>query len=295
MKDLIFSLLKVLVKLKLVTPYGIAYIKFMYKMHKVPHFKNPRDLNEKINYLKFYGDTTMWPMLSDKYKVREYIESLGLGHTLVKLYGKWKDARNIDWDALPDQFILKCNNGTGDVYICKDKNSIDKEKITHYFNRMLKRDFGEVAGEPHYTKIKPYIIAEELLDSTTQPCNSSSLVDYKIWCFNGEPFHIWCFYDRQKNHALEALFDLEWNPHPQYFKWDEHYAQPKETLPKPKCLNEMLEIAKKLSKGFPEVRVDLYEVNGRVYFGELTFSSNGGYDNGLTQEYSNMLGDLIKL
>lgn len=295
MKKLIISIVELLANWHLLTPIRVAQLRYLYIMRKWPHFKHPRDLNEKINYLKFYGDTSRWPMLTDKYAVREYIKSVGLGDILVKLYGKWDSVDDIDWNLLPDQFVMKCNNGSGDVLICKDKSKIDIEATKKYFDKMLHRKFGVASGEPHYALIKPCIIAEELLDSTMQSCISSSLIDYKIWCFNGNPHSICCYYNRNHYHADSGIYDLNWQYHSEYLIFTEHYKESKQKLPKPVCLEKMIEIAHKLSVGFPILRVDLYEVNGKIYFGELTFTSQSGCMDYFSQQFLRETGKLIKL
>ena len=295
MKKMIIPVVELLAHWRVLTPKCVARLRYLYIMHKWPHFKHPRDLNEKINYLKFYGDTSRWAELTDKYAVRQYIESIGLGDILVKLYGKWDSVDDIDWNALPDRFVMKCNNGSGDVLICKDKQKLDIEETKRYFNKMLHRKFGVASGEPHYAKIKPCIIAEELLDSSTQPCGSTSIVDYKIWCFNGEPHSFLCCYNRKQYHANVGMYDLDWQYHPEYSVFTEHYKESSQTLPRPICLEMMLETSRKLSDGFPVVRVDLYEVDGHVYFGELTFTSQSGCMNYFSKQYLDETGKLIKL
>ena len=276
MKKLIIPIVELLANCHVLTPIRVAKLRYMYIMHKWPHFEHPTDLNEKINYLKFYGDTSKWPMLTDKYAVRKYIESIGLGDILVKLYGKWDSVEDINWDVLPNKFVMKCNNGSGDVLICKDKSKLD-------------------IAEPQYALIKPCIIAEELLDSSTQPCGSSSLVDYKIWCFNGKPHSVWCCYNRKQYYANVGVYDLNWQYHPECSVFTKHYKESSKLLPKPVNFGRMLEIAQRLSKGFPVLRVDLYNVNGHVYFGELTFTSQSGCMNFYSQQYLDETGSIIKL
>ena len=295
MKKLIIPIVELLANCHILTPMRVAKLRYLYIMHKWPHFEHPRDLNEKINYLKFYGDTSRWPMLTDKYAVRQYIEGIGLGEILVKLYGKWDSVEEIDWKALPNQFVMKCNNGSGDVLICKDKSKLDIETTKRYFNKMLHRKFGVASGEPHYALIEPCIIAEELLDSSTQPCGSTSLLDYKIWCFNGEPHSVWCCYNRKQYYANVGLYDLDWCYHPEYSVFTKHYKESNQVLPKPASLEQMLEVSRKLSKGFPILRVDLYEVNGHIYFGELTFTSQSGCMNYFSQQYLDVAGALIRI
>ena len=179
-KIIILSIVNFLCKFHLLSPIQVARLKYYYKFHRMPNFEHPTDLNEKINWMKFYGDTSKWADLADKYKVREYIESKGLADTLVKLYGRWDNANDIDWDKLPKQFVLKVNNGCGDVLICKDKSKLDISSVVKKYNQLVSMKYGAVTGEPHYAKIKPCIIAEELLDVSKQSIPSTSLIDYKV-------------------------------------------------------------------------------------------------------------------
>ena len=294
-KKIIIAIIELLCRLRLLKPIQVARLKYYYKFHRKPDFEHPRDLNEKINWLKFYGDTSKWADLADKYKVRDYVESLGLGDTLVKLYGKWDDANEIDWDSLPDKFVMKVNNGCGDVLICNDKTKLDKKAAVETYNNLVHSKYGDVSGEPHYAKITPCIIAEELLDITKQPIQSSSLIDYKVWCLNGKPFCIWCAWNRKGHSADVGIYDTEWHYHPEWSVFSQTFKEGDTRLPKPQNLNKMLDVASKLSTGFPILRVDLYEVDGKVYFGELTFTSLGGFMDYLTSEILQKMGAIVKL
>ncbi len=294
-RSIIWGIIGFLARIRVVDPVGIAKLKYLEMLHKWPDFKRPRDLNEKINWLKFNSDTSLWVRLADKYAVREYVAGKGLGDHLVKLYGKWDEAAGIDWDSLPSRFIMKTNNGSGDVVICKDKSLLDIPSVSKRLSGLLEKDYGALTGEPHYGLIKPCIIAEELLDISTQPCGSSSLVDYKVWCFDGKPYYIWACYDRTPASVKVNIYDLDWNVHPEYTVVTSHYRDGHGLVPKPGCLQEILRIASILSEGFPEVRIDLYEVDGKVYFGEMTFTSVGGFMNCYSQEFLNLLGDLTVL
>ncbi|MDO5446559.1 MAG: ATP-grasp fold amidoligase family protein, partial [Prevotellaceae bacterium] len=138
------------------------YIEVLYKryFHKSIDWKHPRNVDEKINWLKLYSDTSKWTELADKYKVREYVAQQGFGDMLVKLYGKWDKADNIEWEKLPERFVMKANNGSGDILICQDKSKIDTKFHVKKFNSVLKMKFGYLKVEPHYNKIPPCIIAE---------------------------------------------------------------------------------------------------------------------------------------
>ena len=294
-KEIILAIVNFLSKIHLLKPIQVARLKHYYKFRKFPDYEHPTDINEKMNWIKFYGDTTTWVDLADKYKVREYVASKGLSDILVKLYGKWDSVDSIDWDSLPNQFIMKMNNGSGDVIICEDKRYFNIGEAKMKIAKLFDIEYGITTGEPHYALIKPCIIAEELLNTSTQPIKTSSLIDYKIWCFNGKPAYIWTCYNRTHEGTDVATFDLDWNYHPEYSVFTHHYREGKEIIPKPKCLDKMLECASKLSSRIPVLRCDLYEVGGKVYFGEMTFTSLGGFMDFYTNDFLCKIGNMIDL
>lgn len=258
-------------------------------------WKNPKTVDEKIQWLKFYGDSSQWSRLADKYAVREYVKEKGLEHILIPLYSKWENAEDINWNTLPNQFVMKTNHGSGDALICKDKKTLNTSYWTKFFNDQLKLKFGITMGEPHYDKIKPCIIAEQYLDSSKQETKSSSPVDYKIWCFDGKPAYIWACHNRTKHSCVVGVYDLDWNFLPEYSVSQEHYILSKEPIPRPAHLKEMLEYATILTKGFPVVRMDMYEVDNKVYFGEMTFTPASGSNTFYTEEFLNILGSLCSI
>ena len=295
MKAIILFFVGLLAKMRILTPMRVAKLKFWYKMHRWPDFKHPKDVNEKINWMKFYSDTSLWPTLADKYAVRAYVSQRVGGAVLIPLIGKWDSVDDIDWDALPQQFVMKCNNGSGDVVVCKDKHKLDVEETKAHFRKCLHEQLSVLSGEPHYAKIKPCIIAEELLDASTQPCHSTSMVDYKIWVFDGKPMFTMCIWNREKYHGNVALYDMDWQFHPEWSVWTSHYMKPTEQMPKPGCFDRLMEVAGKLGKGQPAARVDLYVVDDKVYFGEITMTSQGGYMDYFTQDFLDMMGRLTVL
>lgn len=301
-KLILFRIIEIFFKIeKKVAIKGLAYslikweIERNYKffMHKRINLDNPKDLNEKINWLKLHSDYQLWSDLADKYKVRDYIKSKGLNDILIPLYGVWNNANEIDFSKLPESFVLKTNHGSGDVEIVRDKESVNFGHIVNKLNKFLQMPYGISSGEPHYLFIKPKIVAEALLIPAEN--YSSSLVDYKIWCFNGKPHHIWACYNRTKSEVKVETRDLEWNHHPEYSVFNHHYVDGGGRIPKPKNLERMLEIARILSEGFKEVRVDLYNQEGKIYFGEMTFTGNGGYMDFYTNEFLLEMGELIDL
>ena len=251
-------------------------------------WNHPQDINEKIQWLICYGDTSKWPLLADKYKVRDYIKEKGYENLLPILYGVWNDANDIDFSKLPEKFILKCNHDSG-TYFIVNKKGYNKDEIVSELNKALKRKFGYDHCEPHYNKIKPLIVAEELLEDHNKSL-STSLIDYKVWCFDGKPYSIWVCRNRDHNGTDTSLFDLEWHYHPENSVFTSYFRDGGGEIPKPVILDEMLTAAANLSKGFPEVRMDFYIVNGKLYFGEMTFTSSTGKMDFYTKDYLNKLG-----
>lgn len=271
--------------------YFAVYKKFANLIH-------PRDLNEKILYIKLYTDTSKWPDLVDKYKVREYIQSKGLEDILVKLYGVWYSADEFlrDFDSLPESFILKVNNGEGKGtnQIVKNKTEASKNELAKLVDSWLSRkNIGALVAEPQYDAIQPCVIAEQLLPLEL---GHHSLTDYKVWCFEGKPYSIWVCNDRNEdgNSAHVLTYDTEWNSHPEYSIFTSDYLQG-EPIPKPDNLDKMLSIAQILSSDFPELRVDLYNIEGKIFFGELTFTSQGGINSFYTQDFLDKAGALFEV
>lgn len=294
-RNIILFIVDALVKFHILTPIRVAKLKFYYKCHKWPDFKNPKDLNEKINWMKFFGDTRMWHIYADKYRVRKYVENMGLKDILIPLLGKWDSVDDIEWEKLPNQFVMKCNNGSGDVIVCKDKRNLDLEATKLHFRKMLHEKLSVLSGEPHYGKIKPCIIAEQLLDASTQPCNSSSLVDYKIWVIDGKPMCTFVAWNRKQFHANVAVYDMNWKFHPEWSVWTTHYTMPDMHIPKPACFDRLMQVASILGHGLPVARIDLYVVEDKVYFGEITMTSQGGYMDYFTQDFLDKMGNQIKI
>lgn len=256
------------------------------------NWQKPQTLNEKINWQKIYSDTTQWSRLADKYLVRDYVKERIGEDKLVKLYGVWEKAEDIDFDKLPAQFVLKTNHGAGTILPVTDKTMLNIPATIVKLNEWLHLRFGYRTFEPHYLKIKPLLIAEELLINDSG--FSSSLVDYKVYCFDGKPFCILVCSDRTiGEQAHFTYYDLNWNRMPDVLidKLKPFQAN----VPKPKHLDLLLDCAEKLAKGHPQVRVDFYIVKDKIYFGEMTFTSEGGYDGDVTREFCTEMGSHITL
>ena len=263
-------------------------------LRKYGHFidkDNLKDINEKINWLICFGDTSKWADLADKVKVREYIRAKGYPELLTKIYGTWQDANNIDYDSLPNKFVLKCNHDSGSYHIIDKSKGFNKELINKDLNEHMKIKYGYERGEMYYNSIKPCIVAEEFLENPGGYF-SKTLVDYKVWCFNGVPHGICVYYDRTHESVSMQVYDTDWKLRNDAIKYNAHYLKGDLVVPKPHNFEKMLEVASNLSKGFPEVRVDFYNVNDRLLFGEMTFATSCGHIDHYTDNFLKELGDL---
>ena len=265
------------------------YNRFMKKRGGV-NWDNPKDLIEKIYWLQIYSDTSLWILCADKYLAREYVKSKNCGIYLNELYGVWTSEKEIKWEALPSSFVLKVNNGCGDTIIVKDKSAINPAEICKKLHRNLRLRYGYSNAQLHYTHIPPRIIAERLLVNNDNP--NESLVDYKIWCINGEPLFILVVNARTKFGYHLNVFDLDWNNinHEAFEESSKHYHPI--DIKRPQSLDVMISAARLLASGIPEVRVDFYEVNKQPIFGEMTFTTGYGY---WKQEFYDKLGEMIDL
>lgn len=274
-------------------PKTLMRIRYFARFHSPLHLKHPKTLNEKILYLSLRTDTSLWTTCSDKYLVRDYVKQCNLEEILVKLYGVWEHATDIDFDELPDKFVMKGNHGCGDITIVTDKANLNRQQVIHRYEKDLKEKYGAIEAGLHYLRIEPRVIAEELLENDPETARiSSSLIDYKIWCFNGKPYYVWICKNRSGHHKETMLYDTEWNPHPEYLIYDKGYVKGN-LIPQPKNFDKMLDYAAILSQPFPVVRVDMYNLIGKIYFGELTFTGYGGLMTHYTTEFQNMAGELI--
>lgn len=249
-------------------------------------FDNPVTYNEKIQWLKLYGDIESETRLADKYLVREYVKQCIGEQYLTRLYGVWDNPDDIDFDSLPDKFVLKANHGSGMNIIVTDKSSLDIPKTRKTLRRWLKDNFAWYFMELQYEHIPPKIIAEEYLEN-----RDGDLYDYKVWCFNGKAYYI-MFLSERKQGLKMAFYDLQWNK--QNFVYN--YPLQEQEIERPDNLDEMIEKAELLSAGFPHVRVDFYRLNdGSLKLGELTFSSYMGLCKWEPKEADSDMGKLLDL
>ncbi len=274
-------------------PILLARIRYYARFKKPLHLKNPQTLNEKILFLSLKTDTTLWTRCADKYEVRDYVKECGLEEILIPLIGVWNHATDIDFGKLPDEFVLKATHGSGDVLVVTDKNKINIPQAVKMFEKDLSQQYGALESGHHYMRINPRMIAEELLHCDFQT-QGNTLVDYKIWCFNGKAKYYFTCSNRTETTVDIMVYDMDWNPHPECCKFEEdhHYGS---LVPKPQNLSRMKEIAEILAKPFPCVRIDLYNIDGKIYFGELTFTSYGGMMGYFSNEFQLLAGSQIDL
>ena len=270
-----------------------TYLRWLYyrKLGVFPRLDAPVTFNEKIQWLKLHDRKEIYHRMVDKSTAKDYVDGiLGPGHTLRTL-GVWDRFSDIDWDALPDRFVLKLTAGGGgrSVCICRDKAAFDRKAAVRRLRKDARRDLYRRYGEWAYKDIPKRIIAEELL-IPDGPYSTPS--DYKFWCFNGKARIVMVGTGRYEGGAPSFHFlDTDWNPLPFWKK----YPPVGPTPPRPPQLSEMIEIAEKLSGGMAFLRVDLYNEGGKVYFGELTFYPSSGTAPFNPGEWDAITGEMIRL
>lgn len=258
---------------------------------KFINFKNPTLFNEKQQWLKLNDKHPEYGRLVDKLAVREHIaETLGEEY-LFPLLGQWKSFDDIDFSTLPERFVLKCNHDSGSTKIIKNKSAMTQDEITQlkkHFEARLANDFFRAGREYPYKGLPRYIIAEQLMTKDNEP--DASIEDYKFFCFDGVPKVMFVATDRSTECKFD-FFDMDFNLLD--ITYDHPHSQ--KPIPKPEKFEEMKEVAAKLSKGIRFVRIDLYELNGQIYFGEYTFFHGGGFQLFKPMEWEKRLGDWINL
>lgn len=269
------------------------YIRLFYFVAngKWPNLKNPVGYNEKLQWLKLHGDYSKYTDYVDKLKVRDIVkQKLGDGYSF-KLLGQWKSFDEIDFDTLPPEFVLKCNHDSGSTRLIHNKAELTDEKLAElkrFYDERLRSDSFVAGREPSCKGIERWLIAEEMMKDTTG--ESRGIRDYKFFCFNGKPEIMFVSTDRETDVKFD-FFDMDFN----HLDITNIHPQAGKPIEKPVLFDEMKEIAETLSAGIPHVRIDLYELNGRIYFGEYTFFHGGGFSLFNPDEWERRLGDLIKI
>lgn len=238
-----------------------------------PDLTNPKSYCEKVQWLKLNHHSINAEVIrnADKYRVREYVTEKGYGDNLVELYGVYDSPEEIDWEALPERFVLKINNASGSDYLwfVKEKKQFPIEQFNQQARQRLLDKYGLEIGEFHYSKMPAKIIAEEYLSTSDE-----NFKDYSFYCFHGKILFLSVEEGKNAGKGIIEYYDAEWNKHPVDFHRD--YPRAPNGFQPPSNLEFMLTMAETLSNNYPHVRVDLYEINGQVYFSELTYTPEEG-------------------
>lgn len=273
-----------------ISPSLTSRILYRRKFKRPLDLRTPKTLNEKIMWLKLnaYDQNPLVTQCADKWGVREYVEAAGWGKTLNQIYGVWDCANHIPWDALPESFVIKCSHGCGYNLICPSKKDLDIEASMLRIQKWMDTDFWRCYAEVQYRRIPKQILCEKYLgDKESLPR------DYKVYCFHGRPLYILVCEGRGLQRTQFYFFDSDWSFCP---ITRDGLAVPADfSVEKPVCLDEMLACSARLSEPFPFVRADFYEVEGRLVFGELTFTPSGALDTARLPETDMMFGRLLKL
>ena len=280
--------------LKKMIPDSI-YLRIIFKInmgYKLD-LNNPKTFNEKLQWLKLHDRNPYYTKLVDKYEVKKIVAELIGEEYIIPTYGIWEKFEEINFDKLPQQFVLKCTHDSGGLFIVRDKEKFDMGNAGEQMKVFLKRNYYYAGREWPYKNIKPRILAEKYLEESSKIKVDSDLTDYKFYCFDGHAECVLICTGRETGIPNYYYFDRDWN----FLKYDKKTGElPNDfKLPKPKSIDKMFELAEKLSSGIKHVRVDFYEVNKKIYFGELTFYTSGGLDTEITKEADMYLGSLLKL
>ena len=264
-------------------------LRYLIAFREPLHLKNPRTFNEKLQWLKLYDRNPEYTRMVDKYEAKKYVaERIGEEYIIPTL-GVWDRFEDIDFDALPDQFVLKCTHDSGGLVICKDKKSLDLAAARKKISACLKENYYWDYREWPYKNVKPRIIAEPYLEDKEE----KELRDYKFFCFDGCVDNVMVGMDRKSGDPKFYFFNDKWELLRLNIRGKN--AAKDFTIPKPKRIEKMFQIASSLSQGIPFARVDLYHCNGQVFFGEITFYPQGGFDSNLLESTDEYLGKLIDL
>lgn len=280
---------RILSLLRFVPDEMMLRMQYRVKFGRKLDLKNPKRFTEKIQWYKLNYKNDLMPQCSDKYLVRKYVESKGLGHILNDLYAVFERPEDIRLDELPEKFVMKLSNGSGTNLLCRDKRELSQSAVVEEFRKFVFKVKANLGREWPYVKTKPVTIVERLLEDEGHINNAVN--DYKIFCYNGKPEYIICISDRYSDQCNHLIYDTEWNK----VHVVSEGARIEEDAPKPENLEEMLEIAAKLSEDFPFARIDLYSLEGKTYFGEITFYPWSGYMEFEPDEFDFVLGEKFVL
>lgn len=252
------------------------------------NLKSPKSYNEKLQWLKLYDHNPLYTTMVDKYAVKEYVANIIGEEYIIPTLGVWESFDDIDFHALPAQFVLKCTHDSGGLVICKDKNKLDIDAARHKIEASLRTDYYAIGREWPYKNVPRRIIAERYMEDAA----TGELRDYKFFCFDGKVKWLFIATDRQnREEPYFDFFDMDFN----HLPMQHGHPNAPVTPAKPKSFELMKELASKLSQGLPQVRVDFYEVDGKVFFGELTFFHHGGWTPFTPEKWDYIFGNEIVL
>ena len=260
---------------------------YRYSLGCEPDFEHPKNFNEKLNWMKLHDRNPLYTQLVDKYEVKRFVaERIGAEHVVPLVGGPWDSVDEIDFDKLPEQFVLKCTHDSGSVLVCRDRSVFDRESAKAKLSKALRRNYYWSNREWPYRDVKPRVIAEACLDSG----DASDLLDYKCFCFHGETKILYISNDHGADPRTD-FYDMEFRRLPIRMK-DPNSIN---GYPKPACFDELKQLAARLSEGLTHVRVDFYYINGHIYFGEYTMYHNSGFQTITPPEWNDILGSWIRL
>lgn len=266
-----------------------AFLKIKFKMlmgYKL-NLNEPKTFNEKLQWLKLHDRNPEYTMLVDKYEVKKYVaEKVGAKYIIPTL-GVWDRAEDIDFDSLPEQFVLKCTHDSGSVIICRDKQHFSRNAAISKLHKALQKNLYYYGREWPYKNVKPRIIAEKYMEDES----GYELKDYKVFTFNGEPKIIQVDFGRYNGRHCRNFYNLNWK----YMDMEILYpADASVKIERPQKLDEMLQLSRKLATG-PHVRIDLYSIRNRIYFGEMTFYHGNGFEEFRPFEWDLKFGEWLRL
>ncbi len=266
-----------------------AYVKLMYKANfrRSLNLKQPQTFNEKLQWLKLYDRKSEYTTMVDKHSVKNYVANIIGEEYIIPTIGVWDSFEEIDFDSLPEQFVLKCTHDSGGLVICKDKSKLDKSLAEIKIKKSLKTDYYKHGREWPYKNVPKKVIAEKYMVDES----GTELKDYKFFCFDGEVKAMFISTNRGTNQHCDDFYDENFNRIPVRKGHPNSNVQ----RTKPETFEQMKALAKKLSADIPHVRVDFYDVNGKIYFGEMTFFSGGGMVPFVPDRWDYTFGNWIKL
>lgn len=273
------------------------YLKVWYRnrMGYWMDFKNPETFTEKMQWLKLYNRKPIYTTMVDKYAVKKYVGKIIGMEYIIPTIGVWNSFEEIDFDSLPKKFVIKCTHDSGGLIICTDKSSLNINNAKAKIATSLQTDFYSLGREWPYKNVPRKIIAEQYMEDNNSYQNNSvnDLVDYKFYCFNGEPAYCQVIRNRNICETID-FYDMSWN-HMPFCGLNPKASNGNTPVEKPNCFNKMLSIVRKLSNGIPFSRIDLYLIDSRIFFGEITFFPGSGIGMFTPNNWNKKLGDMIDL